>query len=738
MSIFSVNLPACEFVQFEADGFTKPVVGVIFRGGEAVGGVPLGGIGTGYIDLNTDGVLGYCTVFNSVTPLRELSSPFLGLAVGSDTRVLTLKEVPGVRNAKEIHYWGHYPVADLEFDLDAPIGICLRAFSPFIPGDSEASNTPAIVFEVRLRNRSREKQQGRIAFSFPGPLPKEITRDEGIERQFFEGEFSGEAVTDIRGLGYALGVIGKEPLHYGAALGTDDNPWSKLAGPDLPQPQSSSLGATVAADFSLDAGESRIIRFVLAWFHPIFNLGAMSKPRRQKYASRFNNAVEVAQFVAHEHDSILHRILAWQEAIYTTQDLPSWLRDCLVNNLYCIAKNSNWVDYPHYDDWYGPGGLFCIHDATTGGWTWTECAADRFFGHWPILFLFPELNCNTIRAITHYQLQSGEMPFILGMYGNAHTPFYECMIMKNSALYVHDVYQHYLRTGDKEFLRAHYPHVKLAINFCKTLDSDGDGLVNECCNAPEGETWCSNNFFEHYPWYGTSSMDAGIWLAALSGGEAIAKEVGDQAFAEDCRLWFDRGVKAFDEKLWTGEYYRLYNEPETGRKSDTVLANQLWGQILVKIAGLPDIFPKEKVKSVISTIRRLNYAATRWGVKNSIRPDGSDDPEGASSSVGTGIWPCLNILLAVNTVYVGEREFGLEISRRVYDNMVTRQKSPWSLWNLVDPDDGVMLSLPNYYHNMILWALPMALRGQDIAAFCAQGGFIDNIIEASHCGMVHN
>ncbi|MBI2844087.1 MAG: hypothetical protein HYX78_11865 [Armatimonadetes bacterium] len=58
--------------------------------------------------------MGRCTIFNSYIPPRELGAvPFLGLVVGDDVWALTTKQVPGARSAKDIRYWGHYPIADL-------------------------------------------------------------------------------------------------------------------------------------------------------------------------------------------------------------------------------------------------------------------------------------------------------------------------------------------------------------------------------------------------------------------------------------------------------------------------------------------------------------------------------------------------------------------------------------------------------------------------------------------------
>lgn len=160
--LFPTDLPNREWVEFPAQGFSRPACGVIYRLNDQVtNGMPLGGIDVGCIDLETSGLLGYCTIFNSHVPRRgPLNLPFLGLSVGGQTWVLCdpsktkLYESTGtgkpvtypspdggtpkpehvvgtwvmapvepylmklslekVRTAREIHYWGHYPVADLE------------------------------------------------------------------------------------------------------------------------------------------------------------------------------------------------------------------------------------------------------------------------------------------------------------------------------------------------------------------------------------------------------------------------------------------------------------------------------------------------------------------------------------------------------------------------------------------------------------------------------------------------
>src|SRR5579862_2773604 len=143
---YPANLPAAQWQKFSATGFSKPVTGIVYRGEpRSVSGVPLGGVGTGHIDLESAGTFGYSSIFNYLAPEGgPLNTPFLGISLAGKTWVLTTGEtkpydagngpVPplgpkllltGVKTAKSIDYWGHFPVADLEYETDAPVSVGL-------------------------------------------------------------------------------------------------------------------------------------------------------------------------------------------------------------------------------------------------------------------------------------------------------------------------------------------------------------------------------------------------------------------------------------------------------------------------------------------------------------------------------------------------------------------------------------------------------------------------------------
>jgi hypothetical protein len=55
----------------------------------------------------------------------------------------------------------------------------------------------------------------------------------------------------------------------------------------------------------------------------------------------------------------------------------------------------------------------------------------------------------------------------------------------------------------------------------------------------------------------------------------------------------------------------------------------------------------------------------------------------------------------------------------------------WNQPNIVRGDTGDRLFCSHYVQSMMLWAVPTALEGKDIATFCAPGGLVDRILKAA-------
>jgi len=383
----------------------------------------------GPINLPVLGLCGGGTAWGFCDPAKTKHYQHWG--VGQTEPYVQKLELKGVSTASEIHYWGHYPVADLEFETDAPVTVGLRAWSPFLPGDIKTSLLPGAVFEVHLRNSTNVPQNGTLAFSFPG-----MTAREACATQFKREEFSGY----LRGVEvkagkwrapwrtemtrYVLGVLDEKDVRFGGELGENGEAWAMI-GDHLPEAKPDLPGSSAAVDFTLSPGEEKIIRFVLTWWCPQWN--GKGAPWLEggnwfthMYALQYRSARDAAIALAQHHVSFLKRILAWQSVIYNEESLPPWLRDSLINILYLITEDGMWAaaDGPPVPSWVRKeDGMWGMNAEPRSGPD-IEAIPCSFYGNLPIVYFFPELALSNLRVYKGYQFPEGAMPFTWG--GFAH------------------------------------------------------------------------------------------------------------------------------------------------------------------------------------------------------------------------------------------------------------------------------------------------------------------------------
>ena len=813
--LFPANLPFRQWTEFRAEGFENPVSGIVYSSeNPPCCGVPLGGVGTGCVDVDARGVFGYNNLFNPhslhhvfpnwhSTRKPPLLQPVFGLNTAGQTWLLASPQVASgekmqfctepqmqmvgdgaktadpiwlptpklekIQFAGQASYWGHYPIADMEYEHSAAsIRCAVRAWAPFIPGDSLASNIPAAVFEVHLRNAEAVSQKATLAFSFPGPDAQEARATEFIRREVTE-DLRGMLVSSTGGVEYLLGVLdpGACTVRFGSGLSGSNIlsiplAWSQID-QSLPQPSYREGGdkiyqdgsCSAAVDLELAPGENRIVRFVLAWYAPLVE-GAKHGWKGKDaigddkilrvawhgslysgdthyfyhmYAAHFTGALDVARHMAREHAALLARILAWQGQIYTDTSLPVWLRDSLVNNLGLIAEDAYWFQpRDPLSQLTFPLGGFAMNESPRGC-PHMSCTPCDWYGNLPVVFFFPELARQTLRLYKEYQRPDGEIPFAIGAIAqlpDMATPEFYWQVSLNGMCYIDMVDRLWQRSGDDNVLAEFYESVKRCNTFTMNLRQGPGGPIS--MPAVGGMEW-----FEFGEWAGMATHMGGLRLAELRMVERMAETVGDQAYAEECRAWYAEGSRAMEEDMWAGNYYLNFYEKETGKRSDDVMAYQFDGEWTARYHGLPGVFRADRLTTALDTIRRINVALTPdVGAANFARPDGSALP-GANKVAFYGRFTMFTpevVLLGMTYIYNGEREFGLELPRRHWENLCIRQGHTWDLPNMVDGDSGRRLFGTDYYQDMMLWALPAALEGQDLRASCAPGGLIARILAA--------
>jgi len=705
---FDASADAKNSQMFHVAGLKNLACGTVYPSdGLEQGGMPLGGVGTGYLTLDPDGRLGKCSIFNRLPAPMTLGQPWLFVTLG-DRRLAIATPKGGSGDARAAHYFGHFPVADIRYELGVPLRVEVRAYGPFLPGNSRESNTPAAVFEVRLTNLADAPQQATVSFA-PGGFPS------GEGQPFTFPGWAGVQVTHrpLEGLPGAIRHTYALAAENGAA-------------------QADAQGIRVSTPCELKPQERAVVRFLLAWHQPFLREGS-GRVEKQRYAERFADARAVAAHAARQADAWLRRIFAWQDVLYGS-DLPDWLKEELVNVPSTVTKNSVWLARTRPDDWWGPEGLFLVNEsfATCAVMETMPC---RFFGHWVVLFFFPELERTTLEAIRYFQLRGGEPPFCFGLGFAIRDPRYHCQHTCGAGEYAQLIYRYYLRTGDEQFLKDFWPSARDAIQFLLWLDRDGDGLVEDHPHTVEGEFFPANNPLDCWPWHGASSYTAGKGLAALICGIKMAELAGDKAQADRWRQALDKGRKTYEEKLWTGSFYRTYHDTATGRRNDACFSAQLSGVWCTRVLGLEDPLPKERIDKALDSIAKLNVPASRFGMVDAVFADGKPCVEGGPG--GERIWSrdifiqC-NATAAMVYLYYGRRDEGLRAARTMLDTIFRGPHAmPWSQPCGLSSVTGGTCHGHDYYDHMVVWTYPLALERQDIRGACAPGGLIARILDAA-------
>lgn len=157
-------------------------------------GAPLGGIGTGFVEVRADGCFYEWQIFNSGPWARNARSTTAPPAPGPEylrfvLRTATAPGVPQVRrlylrsdendlyslpmlkDVESIDYYAQFPLTDLHYnDSTLPVKLSARVFSPMIPGNARESATPGFHVVYTVENTSKHEAEVTLAGFLDNPL----------------------------------------------------------------------------------------------------------------------------------------------------------------------------------------------------------------------------------------------------------------------------------------------------------------------------------------------------------------------------------------------------------------------------------------------------------------------------------------------------------------------------------------------------------------------------------------
>jgi uncharacterized protein (DUF608 family) len=683
-------------------------------------GIPLGGIGAGKLEVLPNGTLDYFTFLNNFDrPLTDslefsqqglLGFHFAVLVEKQNSKVARLLQTVKVGNystIENIEFEGVFPHAYLHYkDSDLGLDISLDAFSFFIPHNEKDSALPLSNFLFKFSNPTQEPIMLTLVV-----MARNIVGNWSVGRynavvnneQFTSLDFNIKSASsfDTRAGTFSIVVPKQKDLEItyvgsfnlqkenfvfnknNISLGAWEyvREYGKLPNIDSREvvaSESVQLGGAIAIRIQINATETKEIPVHYLWSFPHSHHGHI-------YNTWFETIDQTISFILKKKGDLRRDNSFLYDEISKT-DLPDWLKDALINNLYPYFSGAMWGK----DDNYG-----ILEASETCPLMGTLDV--RFYGSIATLILFPRLEIKELRQFAQAQREDGYIPHDLGRYrfdmssnGTTNLSWKDL-----NPKFILMVYRDYLWIDNRDFLESMYPICRKALDWIIATDKNKDFLPDD-----EGQ----DQTFDLWKFFGASSYVSGIFLAALLAMEKMADIMKDAQTKDLCRRYYDRGRKNFIKKLWNNRYFICYNDDKD--KNEACCVSQLTGQWYAHLLGLGYIVDRQMVQCAIRQIFALNARQSEYGAINAVFPDGKIDK---TCSHSQNVWIGVNYAFCSLAIYEGFINEALALAKRVWDNLVDNIRNPWNQPDMLDTETGEYIFGDHYMRNMVIWAIPLAL-----------------------------
>ncbi len=379
----------------------------------------------------------------------------------------------------------------------------------------------------------------------------------------------------------------------------------RAADPGNGQPRGS-----LAVQAVLAPGATREFPFFIVWHFP--NRYAWSEKRLgNHYTTRFADAWDAAEKIAPVLPSLEAETAAFVAAV-AGSDLPEVVKEAALFNLSTLRSQTCFrTEDGRFYAWEGCGDKEgCCWGTCTHVWNYEQAVAFLFGGIARSLREV-EFGSQTDPA-TGLMSFRWKLPLETTPWGKAAADGQMGCILK--------MYRDWQLSGDEAFLKAYWPKVRKAVEFCWIpggWDADKDGVM-------EG---CQHNTMD-VEYYGPNPQ-MGLWyLGALRAAEEMAKAAGDPGFASTCRRLFDNGSRWIDANLFNGRYYIHKVVPPKSvaeiapallvgmgaadvtkpdyQLAEGCLVDQLIGQVLAHVGGLGHLVKPENSRTTLASILKYN------------------------------------------------------------------------------------------------------------------------------------
>jgi uncharacterized protein (DUF608 family) len=414
------------------------------------------------------------------------------------------------------------------------------------------------------------------------------------------------------------------------------------------------------------------------------------KDNGRYYATRFPSAAAVAEHVAAHFASLHARTQLWYDTWYDST-LPYWFLDRTMLNTSSLASSTaHRFATGRFWGWEGVG---CCEGTCTHVWHYAHAAAR----------LFPDLE-RDVRNRTDFGIAIEKTTGVIRHRGEGFG-----LAVDGQAGCILRAYREHQMSADGTWLKKLWPNIKLAMQCLIKMDK-GDGLLD----GHQHNTLDAG-------WYGQIAWLSGLYLASLRAAAEMATDMGDNAFAAECRKIADTGRESIT-LLFDKEYFINRIDPkhlEAINSGTGCEIDQVFGQSWAYQVGLDRVIPQQETRLALKALWRYNftpdcgayrqiYKGGRWfalageaGMLMCTFPRKDWNFENAS---GKGNMDgCCNLFnevmngfeyqVAGHMIWEGMVQEGLAVTRAVHDRYHASKRNPW---NEVECGDHYARSMASY------------------------------------------
>jgi non-lysosomal glucosylceramidase len=729
-------------------------------------GIPLGGIGAGNFMYNICGSFGPWVMKPGRYEERFLSQAAFHIRESAEGKVPRVKTLA---TDDVLPSWKRLDVGEADYHALFPRGwvtykgfetdISLEFFSPIIKENYRETSFPVGLFEFRIHNPLKTPVKISVMFTFPnapytGPRNLNPSPLRFLQAGLLECPRLGLSNTFIR-QGEISGILMKagdptnppETQNSEWCIATDraatcatawsgdgdgSDIWNDFSSDgrltDSPSNARPNLpSAAICVEAELAPGGNTRVPFAIAWFFPEVQFGKGTRWWR-RYTEYFpsektGRAFEIAQEALAKKDGWRNAVEAWQAPIVTCKEMPDWLKQASLNELYyttfgssfwengCISKPKEFGNRP---------GQHISFVAESIDFAWFDPLDVRHFTSRSYRDLWPEIERDALLtwADLIMNTKDGHCPHDEGRadgdpvfeYSGHTSPatFGGQTWSDYSPKFIQCVHALWAKTKDQHFFDEAWPATLRAFDFMMSI-TDSDGLSRR-----------SGSEYERPELY-----NAVLWMGSMEALQQMAHHKGDSILTKRIADTLNKTHEATESTLWNEKYgYYQYNS-----RRDALMADATLGERFVDATGLePVLEPKRLTSHYNEVFKRLVVPLRDYngdgigdiGMANCLNPD-STPAIGVAPMIGLighvfNVWAGVTYCTAANLYNWGKRQNNSELVKSAliaargayFQTWQNEETAFWfstpEAWRIEDPKNFVG---PQYQRPRAIWELAM-------------------------------